>query len=136
MKPFQLNFLDHVALRVKDINYSAQWYEKVLGLNRCALPEWKSYPVLMRCGQAGIALFPANTDDPPLDRHSRNARIDHFAFNLSREDFEKARAHFEVLELEYEFQDHYYFHSLYTRDPDEHIVELTTLVVAPELFYS
>ncbi|MBT8320819.1 MAG: VOC family protein, partial [Eudoraea sp.] len=29
--PFKLQFLDHVALRVNDLEQSADWYEKVIG---------------------------------------------------------------------------------------------------------
>ena len=57
-----------------------------------------------------------------------NSRIDHFAFNVSNEDFELAKAHFERMGIEFKAQDHYYFHSLYVRDPDGHTVELTTAV--------
>lgn len=34
-----LQFLDHVALRVQDLEVSAIWYEKVLGLKRKQVPE-------------------------------------------------------------------------------------------------
>jgi len=33
------------------------------------------------------------------------------------------------LNLVYTIQDHHYFQSIYTKDPDGHTVELTTLVV-------
>ncbi len=39
------------------------------------------------------------------------------------------------VDFKIDFQDHHYFHSLYTADPDGHTVELTTLVVAEEDFY-
>jgi len=73
---------------------------------------------------------------PSVDPASKNVKIDHFAFNVSREDFEKAQAHFKALQLDYEFQDHHYFYSIYTRDPDGHTVELTTIVVDPAEFYA
>lgn len=28
----KLDFLDHIAIRVKDMQISAEWYQKVLGL--------------------------------------------------------------------------------------------------------
>ena len=89
----------------------------------------------MLAGKSGIALFPANPDHPKLDQNSRNIKIDHFAFNVSNEDFERARRHYEALELDFNVQDHTYFHSIYTRDPDGHVVELTTIVVAEDSFY-
>ncbi len=134
MKTFEVGFLDHVALRVKDIELSAQWYEKILGLKRLSVPEWGNYPVFMSCGKSGVAIFPANLADPEIDRQSKNTGVSHFAFNVSDEDFEKAQKHYENLKIEFDFQDHYYFHSIYTKDPDGHTVELTTMVVEENTF--
>nr|WP_297787940.1 VOC family protein [uncultured Allomuricauda sp.] len=124
-----IEFLDHVAIRVKDMEASIVWYEKVLGLKKHQLPKWGAYPVFMFSGKTGIALFPAHLDDTELDPESKNVKIDHFAFNVTNENFEKAKNHYTSLGLEYKIQDHHYFHSMYTKDPDGHTVELTTLVV-------
>ncbi len=133
---FKIDFLDHVAIRVRDLKTSAAWYENVLGLKKYQLPEWGAFPIFMMSGTSGIALFPARESDPVLDPESRNVRIDHFAFNVRSEHFRSAQEHFQSLGLEFEFQDHHYFHSIYLRDPDGHTVELTTLVVDPDDFYS
>jgi len=126
--PFIIDFLDHVAIRVKDLEASALWYEKVLGLKKVQPPEWGEFPIFMMAGKTGIALFPANLNDPILEAKSKNIKIDHFAFNVSNENFQKAIKHYDLLGLEYNIQDHHYFHSIYTKDPDGHTVELTTLV--------
>jgi len=34
MKPFNINFLDHVAIYVNDMDVSIEWYSKVLGLKK------------------------------------------------------------------------------------------------------
>jgi catechol 2,3-dioxygenase-like lactoylglutathione lyase family enzyme len=39
MKTFKVGFLDHVAIRVRDIEHSARWYENVLGLKRLRTTE-------------------------------------------------------------------------------------------------
>ncbi len=135
MANFKLDFLDHVAILVKDIDASVAWYEKVLGLKRYQLKKWGEFPIFMLSGKTGIALFPANTDDPILEVTSKNVKIDHFAFQVSQEAFAKARKHYESLNLTYDFQDHHYFHSMYTKDLDGHVVELTTLVVDEGAFY-
>lgn len=136
MKPvFDIDRLDHVAIRVKDMAASAKWYGEVLGLKRYQLPKWGEFPVFLLSGKAGIALFPANTAHPELDPTSRNAKIDHFAFHVSQENLEKAVEHYKKLGLEYEFKDHFYYHSLYTQDLDGHTVELTSLVVDEESFF-
>ena len=131
----KIDFLDHVAIRVRDIEASATWYEKVLGLKRYQKEVWGPFPVFMMAGTSGIALFPARTDDPKPDPGSRNVKIDHFAFRVGREAFIKAQEHYDHLGVPFEFQDHHYFHSIYTVDPDGHTVELTTLVVDPEDFF-
>ncbi len=131
----QIGFLDHVAIRVKDLSESAAWYEQVLGLAKYQLPEWGEFPIFMLAGKTGVALFPASFSDERIDPNSRNVKIDHFAFNVDRENFEKAKRRYEELDLEFNLQDHHFFHSIYTRDPDGHVVELTTLVVEENEFY-
>jgi catechol 2,3-dioxygenase-like lactoylglutathione lyase family enzyme len=130
-----LSFLDHVAIRVKDINASALWYENVLGLKKYKLPKWGEFPVFLLSGKSGIALFPANLDDAKLDSTSKNVKIDHFAFNVTHENFEKAKKRYSELNLDFSIKDHHYFYSIYTKDPDGHTVELTTIVVDENEFY-
>ena len=131
----EIEFLDHVAIRVADLELSAMWYEKVLGLKRYQLPEWGDFPIFLLSGKSGIALFPANTNDTPIDVMSKNVKIDHFAFNVTRRNFEKAKRRYAELNLDFDVQDHYYFDSIYTKDPDGHTVELTTIKVKEQDFY-
>ncbi len=130
-----IEFLDHVAIRVKDLNVSAEWYQKVLGLKKYQLPEWGEFPIFLLSGKSGIALFPAILTDMQLESNSRNLKIDHFAFNVTNKNFEKAKKKYTELDLEFNIKDHYYFHSIYTKDPDGHTVELTTIVVDENEFY-
>jgi len=131
----EISFLDHVAIRVIDLDVSAAWYEKVLGLKRHQPAEWGDYPIFMLSNKSGIALFPANENDKQINLTSKNVKIDHFAFNVNKENFEKAKKRYVALNIEFNIQDHHYFHSIYTKDPDGHIVELTTLVVDENKFY-
>lgn len=131
----EIEFLDHVAIRVKDLKISADWYDKVLGLKKYQMSEWGDFPVFMLANKSGIALFPANTSDTELDLKSKNIKIDHFAFNVTKENFDIAKKRYMDLNLEYNIQDHYYFQSIYTKDPDGHTVELTTIVVDENSFY-
>lgn len=131
----EINFLDHVAIRVSDMEASVQWYENVLGLKPYKLPKWGEFPIFLLSGKSGVALFPANEKDVKLNLASKNVKIDHFAFNVNRENFEKAKKQFTALNLEFNIQDHYYFDSIYTKDPDGHTVELTTIKVKEQTFY-
>ena len=135
MKPFNINFLDHLAIRVKDMDVSIDWYSKVLSLKKYQLEKWGDFPIFMLAGKSGIAIFPANSEHKKLNQESRNIKIDHFAFNVSNDDFEKAQKHFKSIGETFQFQDHHYFHSIYLKDPDNHTVELTTLLVDEEEFY-
>ncbi|WP_166965791.1 VOC family protein [Yeosuana marina] len=135
MKPFDINFLDHVAIRVKDINDSVNWYSKVLGLTIYKLEKWGEFPIFMLSGKSGIAIFPATLDDDQFPMNSKNIKIDHFAFNVSNEDFIKAKTYFNEINEAFIFQDHHYFHSIYLKDPDNHTVELTTLLIDENQFY-
>lgn len=128
----KLNFLDHVAIRAADLERSANWYAEVLGLERHLPKAWGEFPIFMISGKFGVAIFPADTPLAAIGKKYRGVKIDHFAFNVDAENFAKARKHYEALGLEYEFQDHVYFHSIYTLDPDGHTVELTTQVVSDD----
>ena len=131
----EINFLDHVAIRVKDLNVSVRWYQNVLGLKKVQPPAWGEFPIFMMANKSGIAIFPAELSDSPYEQDSKNVKIDHFAFNVDNLNFNKAVRRYEELKLDYEIQDHHYFKSIYTSDPDNHIVELTTIMVNEEEFY-
>ena len=44
MYSFEIDFWDHLALRVKDLEIATTWYKQVLGLIRYRTPEWGAYP--------------------------------------------------------------------------------------------
>lgn len=135
MHPFNINFLDHVAIYVIDMERSIQWYESVIGLKKYQPEVWGEFPVFMLTGKTGIAIFPANLKEAPENRNTKFVKIDHFAFNLTNDDFIKAQNYLKEIGENFDFQDHHYFHSIYLKDPDGHKVELTTIRVKEEDFY-
>ena len=135
MEEFDINFIDHVALRVNDMERSAKWYEKVFRFKRYQKKEWGPFPILLLTGKTGIALFPSNPNDPLNQVNSQKGKIDHFAFNLTSDNFEKAKKRLNQLKISYNQQNHIFFESLYINDPDGHQVELTTLLVSEDEFY-
>ena len=135
MFPFNINFLDHVAIRVKNMDISIEWYGRVMGLKKYQLEKWGEFPIFMLSGKSGVAIFPSNINDEKCNQLSKNIKIDHFAFNVSNDDFKKAQHYFNDINEPFEFKDHHYLHSIYLKDPDQHTVELTTLLIDEEAFF-
>ncbi len=126
---FSIKSLDHVALRVKDLEESASWYERILGLKRLQPEEWKPFPIFMTTEDGtGIALFPSRTENPKPLPEGDWIKGDHYAFLVDNVNFNQAQQHLKLEEVTFEFQDHLYFYSIYFRDPDGHRLELTTKV--------
>ena len=81
----QLEGIDHVAIGVRDIERSAQWYVDILGFERLHDGMWNGVPTFIGKGNTGIALFPAN-QEPKTSAH-REIRMLHLAFRANRENF-------------------------------------------------
>ena len=126
MDRFHISALDHVAIGVDDVDRSCAFYARVLGFERL-IPQW-DVPVFMGTGSIGLTIFdkdlhpsaaPEGADPPAV-------RIMHFAFRVDREGFAAARRELASEDFKLTFSDHGISHSLYFRDPDGHLVELTT----------
>jgi catechol 2,3-dioxygenase-like lactoylglutathione lyase family enzyme len=129
MARFANQGLDHVAIGVADVERSRRFYEEVVGLRRMH-EEW-AVPVVMAAHGTGVAIFdrelhPSSTPD---DVEPPAVRILHIAFRLDRAGFDAARAELGERGIESHFSDHGLSHSLYFRDPDGHLLELTTYEV-------
>ena len=122
----QLEGIDHVAMGVRDIERSANWYVDVLGFERLHEGMWNGVPTFIGKGNTGIALFPASsTAKSRLSTH-RDIRMLHLAFRANRENFLAAQRELEKRGIKFEFEDHEISHSIYFRDPDGHQLEITT----------
>jgi len=123
---FKIQALDHVALSVRDIERSAQWYADALGFKRQHEGMWNGVPIFMGNGDAAIALFPA-CEEIGSPSHARPAvRTLHFAFRADRENFLRAQDELKKRAIPFDFQNHEISHSIYFRDPDGHQIEITT----------
>ena len=124
----KINFLDHIAIRVSNVETTAKWYEEVLGLKRLETQEyWGPYPVMVVAGKSGVAIFPKKESDVLEQVTSRM----HIAFNVDRQSFREFQHTFEQNGIEFYFEDHHYFHSIYISDPDGYKIELTTEAIQP-----
>jgi catechol 2,3-dioxygenase-like lactoylglutathione lyase family enzyme len=124
---FQLEGIDHVAMGVRDLERSANWYIDVLGFERLHEGMWNGVPTFIAKGNTGIALFPAS-HEAKSSAH-REIRMLHLAFRADRENFLVAQRELEKRGINFEFQDHEIAHSIYFRDPDGHQLEITTYEV-------
>jgi catechol 2,3-dioxygenase-like lactoylglutathione lyase family enzyme len=126
MNRFNIAALDHVAIGVADVERSCAFYARVLGFER-VFPEWDR-PVFMGTEAIGVAIFDQDVHAPsrPDGAGLPGATILHFAFRVDRAGLEAARSELAAEDFKLTFTDHGLSHSLYFRDPDGHLVELTT----------
>jgi catechol 2,3-dioxygenase-like lactoylglutathione lyase family enzyme len=121
----QLEGIDHVALSVRDVERSAQWYIDVLGFEKRYADVWGGVPTFVGKGTTAIALFPARDRDSK-DSAPAKIRILHLAFRADRKNFLAAQDDLKRRGIRFEFQDHEISHSIYFQDPDGHELEITT----------
>jgi catechol 2,3-dioxygenase-like lactoylglutathione lyase family enzyme len=124
---FELEGLDHVALAVRDVERSADWYVEVLGFERRYQGMWEGVPVFVARGETALALFPAAIDHPnPAGGPRRREGILHLALRADRKNFVAAQRDLTNRGIPFHFTDHEISHSIYFRDPDGHELEITT----------
>jgi catechol 2,3-dioxygenase-like lactoylglutathione lyase family enzyme len=116
--------LDHLVLRVADLDRAIKFYGEVLG---CHVERRLEEPKLvqLRAGASMIDLVPAGS--APQTAEARN--LDHFAVRISNFDFPALAAHLQrhgiaagVVRRRYGAEG--YGSSLYINDPDGNVVEL------------
>jgi len=122
----QLEGIDHVALSVRDVERSANWYIEVLGFERLYAAMWDGVPTFIGKGNTAIALFPAKSNAASVTSSREGIRMLHLAFRADRKNFIAAQEELKRRGIKFEFEDHEISHSIYFRDPDGHTLEITT----------
>jgi catechol 2,3-dioxygenase-like lactoylglutathione lyase family enzyme len=123
---FELEGLDHVALAVRDVERSADWYVEVLGFERRFPGMWNGVPVFVAREKTAIALFPTAGDQADSARPRKRDGILHLAMRANRENFLAAQRDLTSRGIAFHFTDHGISHSIYFRDPDGIELEITT----------
>jgi catechol 2,3-dioxygenase-like lactoylglutathione lyase family enzyme len=121
-----LEGIDHVALSVRDVERSAQWYIDVLGFERRHEGMWDGIPVFIGKGTTSLALFPTKSNERSKSSARGDARMLHLALRANRQNFLTAQEELKRRGIKFEFQDHEISHSIYFSDPDGHKLEITT----------
>jgi len=123
----EIEGIDHVALAVADVERSANWYADVLGFERHYEGRWNGVPTFIGKGTTAIALFPARTPDAKTAAKSAHKTgMLHLAFRANRKNFLAAQKELKRRGIQFTFEDHEISHSIYFRDLDNHLLEITT----------
>lgn len=120
--------LGEIALRVNDLDRMQAFYESVVGLE---LIRRFSAATFLKIGDgyAGhtqiIAMFDRSADPEVLPVDPTRTSVDHIAFSVTQEDFEREKARLETLGLPMTFSDHAWiqWRSLYITDPEGNLIE-------------
>ena len=122
MSPPRLNGIDHIHLYVKDKNLAAAWYREMLGFE--IHPQFEAWnnengPMTLEdaSGTIHLALF-TRSNQPPLTS---------LAFNTSGKEFLRWIDFLKSQGLELRIADHQLSWSIYFKDPDENMHEITTM---------
>jgi len=123
---FSVQQIDHVAIAVRDIDRSIEWYTTTLGLEH--RPMWEGEPQMLYAGETAIALFNVEGEGIHMSPEDKAERltVQHFAFRADRANFDRAQEGFRGQGIEFRFADHGVCHSIYVSDPDGHTIEITT----------
>ena len=123
----QVAGLDHLVLRVADLDRAIRFYEQVLG---CYVERRLDEPKLvqLRAGASMIDLVPAGPV-PQAAEAAAARNLDHFAVRIGTFDFPALAAHLQrhgiaVGEVRRRYGAEGYGSSLYITDPDGNVVEL------------
>ena len=123
--------LDHIVLRVKDVEVSLQFYTETLGLKAERVEEWQKgevrFPSARLNDDTIIDLF-ASDQESIGKEGARNQ--DHFCMVIEQTDMDELKSKFEATGVEIQagpgkrWGSHGDGISLYVYDPDDNVVEL------------
>ena len=123
--------MDHIVLRVKDVETSLRFYAETLGLQTERVDQWRAGEVRFpsaRINDDTIIDFFGSDQEPMTREGSRNQ--DHFCMVIEPTDMEDLKVKFETIGVEIQagpgkrWGSHGDGISLYIYDPDDNVVEL------------
>ncbi|MDQ6861337.1 MAG: VOC family protein [Verrucomicrobiota bacterium] len=127
----ELDGIDHVALAVRDVERSAQWYIDVLAFEHRHQGMWNGVPVFVGKGTTALALFPARADAGPPNGRTDRVGMLHLALRASGAEFGNAQRELKRRGMMFSYEDHEISRSIYFTDPDGNRLEITTYDMNP-----
>ena len=123
--------LDHIVLRVRDVETSLRFYTQVLGMPAERVEQWRAgeirFPSARLNADTIIDFFAS--DQKPIGREGAKNQ-DHFCMVIEPTDMEELKANFEGIGVDIQagpgkrWGSHGDGISLYIYDPDDNVVEL------------
>ena len=123
--------LDHIVLRVSDVETSLRFYTQILGLPSERVEQWRAgeirFPSARLNADTIIDFF--GSDQKPIGREGAKNQ-DHFCMVIEPTDMEELKAKFEGIGVDIQagpgkrWGSHGDGISLYIYDPDDNVVEL------------
>ena len=123
--------MDHIVLRVKDVETSLKFYTETLGLKPERIEEWRAgkirFPSARINADTIIDLFAS--DQEPIDKDGVKNQ-DHYCMVIEKTDMEELKSKFEEMGVGIQagpgqrWGSHGDGTSLYVYDPDDNVVEL------------
>ena len=123
--------MDHIVLRVKDVEESLRFYTQVLGMSAERVEQWRAGEIRFpsaRINADTIIDFFASDQEPIAREGIKNQ--DHYCMVIEKTDMEALKAKFEALGVDIQagpgkrWGSHGDGISLYIYDPDDNVVEL------------
>lgn len=119
----QLDFIDHFAISVKNLQTSFDWYQKVFGFEM--FHQWKT-TWLVQLGSMKIGLF-ERPNAATIDDLDNKIAFQHLAFHVSAEEFIAAQIELAAAGVQIDGpEDTGVAYSIFVSDPDGHLLEITT----------
>ena len=124
--------MDHIVLRVRDVDKSLHFYTEILGLTPERVEQFQAgavrFPSVRLNDDTIIDLFPC-PDTEPIDRNAPRNQ-DHFCMVIEPTDLNELKSQFQAMGIEIQagpgprWGAHGNGTSLYVYDPDDNVVEL------------
>ena len=123
--------MDHIVLRVKDVEESLRFYTEILGMESERVDQWRAgeirFPSARINADTIIDFF--GSDQEPIGKEGAKNQ-DHYCMVIEKTDMEALKARFEAIGVDIQagpgkrWGSHGDGISLYIYDPDNNVVEL------------